>query len=166
MTRKFGMCAAAAFACIAAMSPSVGRAQAAAPGGSPPPEVVAVQKVVEGFIEALNAADIERFSAFFTPDATVFFPLAPMFLRLEDKEQVTKVFNVFFDSIRKRNTGPQYMRLVPQDLRVQIYKDTAIATFHFKGPDLISRRTLVLEREGGKWLVVHMHASGIEVPRE
>lgn len=166
MRRKFGMRAAAAVTCIAVMSLSAARAQPAAPAGSPQPEVAEVQKVMGGFMEALNAADIERFSPFFAPDATVFFPLAPIFLRLEDKEQITKVFTAFFETIRKRHTGPQYMKLVPEDLRVQIYKDTAIATFHFKGSDLVSRRTLVLERKAGKWLIVHLHASGIEVPKE
>jgi len=166
MKRKLGMRTPAVITCIAVLSVGAARAQTAAPARSPQPEVAEVQKVIGGFMEALNAADIERFSPFFAPDATVFFPLAPIFLRLEDKEQITKVFNVFFESIRKRNTGPQYMNLVPQDLRVQIYKDTAIATFHFKGPDLVSRRTLVLEREAGRWLIVHMHASGIEVPKE
>jgi uncharacterized protein (TIGR02246 family) len=160
------MCAAAAFTCIAVMSMSAARAQTAEPVGSPQSEVAAVQTVIEGLMEALNAADVERFSRFFAPDATMFFPLAPLFLRLENKDQITKVFTVFFESVRRGKTGPQYMNLVPQDLRIQIWGSTAVVTFHFRGPDLVSRRTLVLRRDAGKWLIVHMHASGIEVSRE
>ena len=158
MKRQLGMCAAAAFTCIGLMNMSAARAQTAAPVGSPQPEVAAVQKVIEGFID--------RLSPFFASDATMFFPLAPLSLRLENKEQITKVFTVFFESVRKGKTGPQYMNLAPQDLRIQLYGNTAVVTFHFKGPDLISRRTLVLERTAGKWLIVHMHASGLPVPKE
>ena len=152
--------------CVGLMNASAARAQAAAPVASPQPEVAEVQKVIEGFMDALDAADIGKFSAFFAPGATVFFPLAPVSLRLENKEQIVKVFTVFFESVRKRNTGPQYMNLIPQDLRIQVWGHTAVATFHFRGPDLISRRTLVLDREGGKWLIVHMHASNIAVSNE
>lgn len=166
MKRRFAMCTAAAFTCVGLMSMSTARAQTAAPVASPQPEVAEVQKVIEGFMDALDTADIGKFSGFFAPDATVFFPLAPVSLRLENKEQIVKVFTVFFESIRKRNVGPQYMNLTPQDLLIQVWGHTAVATFHFRGPDLISRRTLVLDREAGRWLIVHMHASGIEVPRE
>lgn len=139
---------------------------APASAGTPSPEVLAVVKVIDGFMAALNAADVERLSPYFAPDATMFFPLAPLSLRLENKEQIVKVFTVFFQSIRKGKSGPNYMTLAPEDLRIQVLGDAALATFHFKGPDLISRRTIVLAREGGKWLVVHMHASGIVVPKE
>ncbi len=130
------------------------------------PKEQAVLNVIEGFMAALNAADIDKLSPYFAPDATMFFPLAPLSHRLENKDQIVKVFTVFFQSIRKGKSGPDYMSLVPEDLRIQVYGDAALATFHFKGPDLISRRTLVLARQGGKWLVVHMHASGIVVAKE
>jgi hypothetical protein len=117
-------------------------------------------------MEALDTADIARFSTLFAPDATAFFPLAPLYTRLENKDQITKVFTVFFESVRKGKTGPRYMNLVPTGLKVQLYGGTAVVTFHFEGPDLVARRTLVLRREGGKWLIVHMHASGLGVPKE
>ncbi len=144
-------------------------AAAARPAAAAEPakaEAASIQAVVDAFMEALDTANIEKFSALFAPDATAFFPLAPLYTRLENKDQITKVFTVFFDSVRKGKTGPRYMNLVPQGQKVQLYGGTAVVTFHFEGPDLIARRTLVLQREGGKWLIVHMHASGLAVPKE
>lgn len=133
---------------------------------TPPPEVVAIGKVVDGFIEALNAADIGKFAPFFAPDATAFFPLAPFAERLENKDQITKVFAAFFESVRRGKTGPPFMSLVPQDVRLQLYGSTAVVTFHFKGPELVSRRTLVLKNDKGTWLIVHLHASNVAVQKE
>lgn len=132
----------------------------------PSPEAAAISKLVDEFVDALNTADLVRYVALFAPDATAFFPLAPLYLRLEDKDQVIKVFTVFFQSLRNGKTGPPYMNLVPEDLKVQRYGNTAVVTFHFKGKDQVSRRTLVLRHEGGKWLIVHMHASGLTLPQQ
>ncbi len=144
-------------------------AAAAAPSAASEPskaDEASIQAVVDTFMEALDTAGIEKFSALFAPDATAFFPLAPLYTRLENKDQITKVFTVFFAGVRKGKTGPRYMNLVPEGQKVQLYGDTAVVTFHFEGPDLIARRTLVLRREGGNWLIVHMHASGLEVSKE
>ena len=142
-------------------SPSVGAAVAVAPGGA-----AAVAEVIGGFIEALNAADVQRLSPFFADDATMFFPLAPFYLRLENKEQIVKVFTAFFASVRKGKPSPTYMSLAAQDLRIQMFGNVAIVTFHFKGPDNVARRTVVLAHEGGRWLIVHLHASGLNVREE
>ncbi len=146
--------------------PSAGLAQAPpAPAPTASPDFAAVAKVADALIEALDAADLERFTSLFAPDATMFFPLAPLTDRLENKEQITKVFGAFFESVRRGKSGPPYMTLVPQDARIQLYGSAAIVSFHFQGPDLVSRRTLVLRKDGGKWLIVHMHASGIPVQK-
>jgi len=166
MDRRVGMGVAVTLTCIAVLATGTAGAQTPPPAATPHPEAAAVEKVVEGVMDALNAADIEKFAQYFSPDATMFFPLAPLYVRLEDKEQITKVFTVFFETVRKGKAGPTYMSLAAQDLRIQVYGSAAVATFHFKGTDQISRRTLVLVRKGGKWLIVHMHASGLTVPKE
>jgi uncharacterized protein (TIGR02246 family) len=164
MRRRNVTVAVLAVLCVAVSAAA--RAQTASGAGpTPPPDAVAVAKTVDGFIEALDAADIEKFAELFAPDATAFFPLAPFTDRLENRAQITKVFAAFFESIRKGKSGPQYMNLVPQDARIQLYGDTAIVTFHFKGAELVSRRTLVLRRDGARWLIVHLHASGIAVEK-
>ncbi|MDD5564437.1 MAG: nuclear transport factor 2 family protein [Thermoanaerobaculaceae bacterium] len=161
--RRTGAAALALLVMALAIVATAGPAAAAEPSKA---EAAPIQAVVDAFMEALDTANIEKFSALFAPDATAFFPLAPLYTRLENKDQITKVFTVFFESVRKGKTGPRYMNLVPQGQKIQLYGDTAVVTFHFEGPDLIARRTLVLRRVGGKWLIVHMHASGLAVPKE
>ena len=160
--RRAGAATLAILAALA-IAAATGPAAAAEPSKA---DAASIQAAVDAFMDALDTADIERFSALFAPDATAFFPLAPLYTRLENKDQITKVFTVFFASVRKGKTGPRFMNLVPQGQKVQLYGDTAVVTFHFEGPDLIARRTLVLRREGGNWLIVHMHASGLEVSKE
>ena len=137
---------------VVAETPAVARA----------PEAEAIGKVLDEFIEALNTADLQRYVALFTPDATAFFPLSEVPLRLENKEQITAVFGTFFEGVRRGNPGPRYMNLAPADLKLQRYGDAAIVTFHLKGGTMISRRTLVLVKREGKWMIVHLHASSLE----
>jgi len=138
-----------------------GESAAATLPAAPPAEQAAAAKAVDAFVDTLNTADIDSFAALLAPDATVFFPLEPVVGLLDGKPEILKVFTIFFDSVRKDGGGPRYMDLKPEGLKIQLYGATAVATFHFSGKTMFSRRTLVLHREGGRWLIVHMHASGL-----
>jgi len=135
-----------------------GAAVAVPPQGAPV-EDEAIQKVVEGFVASLNAADVNQFISFFAPDATLFFPLASLPLRLEDREQIATAFGAFFEAVRRRHPEPPYMNIIPVGTRVQLLGSAAVVTFHLKGEGAVSRRTLVLEKRSGRWLIVHLHAS-------
>jgi uncharacterized protein (TIGR02246 family) len=143
---------------LAVVQPAAG-----APPGPPPADAAAVQRVLDRFIEALNTADVKALAELFPPEATVFFPLAAMPLRLENKEQITAVFTAFFDGVRARETGPRYMKLAPEDTRVQLLGDVAVVSFHLKGEQMISRRTLVLHKVAGTWWILHLHASNVTI---
>jgi hypothetical protein len=39
----------------------------------------------------------------------------------------------------------------------------AIVTFILDDPDLLGRRTFVLEKTNDKWLIIHLHASGVKI---
>ena len=138
----------------------------AAPPQARPPDEAAVQKVVDGFIESLNAADVNSFISFFAPDATLFFPLSSLPLRLEDRQQIATAFGAFFDSVRRQQPGPPYMNMVPVGTKVQLFGSVAVVTFHLKGEDVVSRRTLVLQKRSGAWLIVHLHASNLRFQKE
>jgi hypothetical protein len=56
---------------------------------------------------------------------------------------------------------------VPKDLLIQMLgANAAIVTFHLEGENILRRRTFVLQKIKGKWLIVHLHASGIELPKK
>jgi hypothetical protein len=142
-----------------------GAAHAVPPQGSPA-EAVAIQKVVDGFIASLNAADVNQFIGFFAPDATLFFPLSSLPLRLEDRQQIATAFGAFFETVRRRHPEPPYMNMIPVGTRVQLLGNVAVVTFHLKGEEAVSRRTLVLEKRSGTWLIVHLHASSLTLQKQ
>ncbi|HYU24898.1 MAG TPA: hypothetical protein VEO74_06830 [Thermoanaerobaculia bacterium] len=37
-------------------------------------------------------------------------------------------------------------------------------TFEIRNPHVTSRRTVILEQRGGRWLIVHLHGSNIRSP--
>jgi ketosteroid isomerase-like protein len=148
-----------------ALAPAALAAQAAVtavpavPAGAPSADAP-VRAAVAEFVAALNAFDRDRFARTFADDATAFFPGAPFPLRrVEGRAQVIANFGRFFELLRGR--GIRQGNIIPRGLAVQLYGDTAIATFHLAGGQDIGRRTLVLRRIGGRWLIVHLHASSL-----
>jgi hypothetical protein len=161
--RRIAFSAAAICLGSVAWGAAAGPAPATAAAEPPTAGAAGVRQVVDAFVECLNTADIDAFSALLAPDATVFFPLAPINGLLDGKAEVVKVFTIFFDSVHHDGGGPRYMELKPEGLKIQLYGATAVATFHFIGKAMYSRRTLVLHRQGEKWMIVHMHGSGLPI---
>lgn len=65
---------------------------------------------------------------------------------------------VYFDT----TAAPVARIFDPERLRVQMLSpDAAVATFEVARPDTIERRTVVLQRAGGEWRLVHVHASSV-----
>ncbi len=124
----------------------------------------AVRAAVEEFLTAFDDLDWERFRRCFTSDATVFFPWDLHPRRADGTMEVEAEFKRFFDEVRARAAGPPYLNLVPLDLTIQVWQDVALVTFHLDRPPTMGRRTLVFQRQGQHWRIVHLHASGITVP--
>lgn len=65
----------------------------------------------------------------------------------------------------KKDSGrqsPPYMNLQPQDLRIQMMsQEIALVTFHLVNGNTISRRTILLKQDEGRWEIVHIHASNL-----
>lgn len=126
----------------------------------------------EAFVEALSHADLPALIDLFADDATLFSPSPSSPMRIEGKESIQRLFEPMLSRIRQSGAGPVYMSLVPRDLKAQVMDDTAIVTFHLgqvpakplDQPYSFSRRTLVLQRSAGRWLIVHLHASSIIIP--
>ncbi|MGI8836148.1 MAG: YybH family protein [Pyrinomonadaceae bacterium] len=126
---------------------------------------LAVQKAAEEFIKAFNNLEWGKFRNSFSDDVTVFFPFNQDPRRANGRAEVETSFKSGFDELRKRKPNPPYLNIQPKDVQIQMLKDTAILTFHLPGEDTFGRRTLVFQKQKGKWLIVHLHASIISKPK-
>lgn len=147
---------------ILALAPAAMAAQAATPAVPVTGQSAdaPVRAAVAEFIAALNAFDRDRIARAFADDATLFFPGAPFpAARVDGKAQAAAAFGRFFEALRAR--GLRQGNVAPRGLQIQLMGDVAIATFHLAGGQEIGRRTLVLRRIGGRWLIVHMHGSAL-----
>jgi hypothetical protein len=53
------------------------------------------------------------------------------------------------------------VRLVPQELLIQIFDDAAVVTFHIEKMGYCGDTLVLVKREGGR--IVHLHASSVQV---
>jgi ketosteroid isomerase-like protein len=128
-------------------------------------EVQSVQKAAESFINAFNNLEWENFRNSFTADATVFFP-SDIARRANGKDEVEAGFKAVFDEGRKNRNSPPYLNIKPMNVKIQIIRDVAIMTFHLERQSAVGRRTIIWQKQNGKWLIAHLHASGVELPKK
>jgi ketosteroid isomerase-like protein len=118
-----------------------------------------VRDALAKFVYAFDNLDWEAFRLAFDDNATVFYPRAfPE--RANGRAEFEKTFKVVFQQIRGGETAAPYMDIQPKDMKVQMFGDCAIATFHLDDrPGLLNRRTIVLTKTNAGWKIVHLHAS-------
>jgi ketosteroid isomerase-like protein len=122
-----------------------------------------VRAALAHFIRAFDDLDWENFRLAFDDSATVFYPRA-MPQRANGRGEFEKAFKSVFQLIRGAKTAPPYMDIQPKDLRIQLFGDVAIATFHLDDrPGFLNRRTIVLNKTEKGWKIVHLHASEVSV---
>lgn len=115
-----------------------------------------IQGVLIRFISAFTRLDLDDMMACYTDDATAFFPVAHRTTFIDGKDEIRNEFAKVIAKIHA--AGLESIRMEPEDVKIQRLGDTAIATFQIRDDDL-SRRTLVLRREQGYWMIQHLHAS-------
>ena len=122
-----------------------------------------VRETLANFVVAFDNLDWETFRHAFADDATVFYPRAfPE--RASGRSEFEKTFKVVFDQIRGNKTAPPYMDIQPKDMRIQMFGDLAIVTFHLDDrPGFLNRRTIILHKTEAGWKIVHLHASEVSV---
>ncbi len=114
-------------------------------------------QTIDAFLAALDDGDT-KIAELFTDDATVFFPMNDRPLRANGREEIVSAFTALFamPGYQKGRGMPK-----PEELRVQMLGESALVTFQTTNPNVTSRRTFVLRRDGGKWRIVHLHGSNI-----
>ena len=120
-----------------------------------------VRKTLADFIQAFDNLDWDRFRSFFADDATVFYP-REFPHRADGRPEIERYFQKVFDRIRAGQTQAPYLDIQPQELRLQIAGEIAIATFHLADrPGFLNRRTIVLQKQRSGWKIIHLHASEV-----
>ncbi len=114
-------------------------------------------QTIDAFLAALDHGDA-KIAELFTDDATVFFPMNDRPLRANGHEEIVAAFTALFamPGYQKGRGMPK-----PEELRVQMLGEAALVTFQTTNPNVTSRRTFVLRRDGGRWRIVHLHGSNI-----
>jgi uncharacterized protein (TIGR02246 family) len=115
---------------------------------------------VQTVVSANETADLERPVGTFDEAATVFFP-SDHPQRASGTAEIREVFAALF----KQRTGPT--TITPRDVSIQLFGDVAIVSAHLRAlpaspireSTVFPRRTFVLRRVDGRWLIVHLHAS-------
>ena len=120
-----------------------------------------VRDALTKFVYAFDNLDWESFRLAFDDDATVFYPRAfPE--RANGRAEFEKTFKMFFHQIRSGKTTAPYMDIQPKDMNIQVFGDTAVATFHLDDrAGFLNRRTFVLNKTKAGWKIVHLHASEV-----
>ncbi len=114
------------------------------------------QSLLAAFLRAFSRLDLEAMLDCLAHDATAFLPAEHQRTRLQGKGSIGDAFALVL--ARVRAAGAASMPLDAEDLLIQEWDGTAVATFQLKG-DHLSRRTVVLRREAAQWRIVHVHAS-------
>ena len=129
----------------------------------PTREQEGVREVLAKFVVAFDNLNWETFRWSFSDNATVFYPRAfPE--RADGRAEFEKTFKVVFDQIRGKKAKPPYMNIQPKDLKIQMFGNIAIATFHLDDKvGFLNRRTIVLNKTENGWKIVHLHASEVAV---
>jgi hypothetical protein len=67
--------------------------------------------------------------------------------------------------VKEKKPQAPYLDIDPKKMQVILIQDVAIATFELDDTDSLGRRTIVLKKVEGKFLIIHLHASKIDNPR-
>lgn len=114
------------------------------------------ESAVREFLAAFSRLDLDAMRDCFDPDATAFVPVEYRRERLDGTGAIGDAFAAVLAEVRA--SGATSLSIVPEDLRVHEWGDTAVATFH-RRIEHLSRRTVVLRCRDDRWRIVHLHAS-------
>jgi len=101
-------------------------------------------------------------TAYFSDDATAFFPPSARFAyRANNKAEVLDMLWKVFDNAQKRDPAVPHIDIQPAEIKIQLTGMVAVTSFLLQDPGVLGRRTIIWQKIKGKWLIIHMHASGV-----
>ena len=127
---------------------------------------IAVMKSVTNFVTAFNNFNWTAFRESFTDNATIFYPFWNQAKRVKGRQEIdTAWLTIFPEFIDSTNT--RKLQISPKDINIQLYRQTAIVTFHLgDGVNSLSRRTLIMVKKKRSWKIAHLHASSVSKDKD
>ena len=127
---------------------------------------IAVTTQLSKFVRAFENLDFDQFQSFFADNVTVFFPPSAMVsARVDGKGKTMAVFKAFLKHVKEKKLSPPYLDIKPQKLNIDLYGDIAVVTFELNDPGALSRRTIIMKKINGQYLIIHLHASKADIPQ-
>lgn len=122
-----------------------------------------VETALADFVRVFNDLDWDGFAACFAEDATVIAPFPDQPRMAVGKAAFERAWRPVFERGRASRPGPPYLNIDPKDTEVQLLGSNAcLVSFHLEGlmgSPRLHRRSIVFEKRGERWLIVHLHAS-------
>jgi ketosteroid isomerase-like protein len=122
-----------------------------------------VEAALAHFVQVFNALDWDRFEACFAEDATVYAPFPDDPSIAIGRAEFARRWRPRFEARFGGRPGPPYLNIDPKGTRLQFLgADACLVSFRLEdlmGSPRLHRRSLVFEKRGGRWLIVHLHAS-------
>lgn len=123
---------------------------------------IAVINSTTNFVTSFNNFDWPTFRRSFTDDATIFYPFWNQAKRLRGRQDIEVAWLAIFPEFADPQNARK-LQISPRDIHIQLYRKTAIVTFHLgDGVSTLSRRTLVLVKDKRDWKIAHLHASSVK----
>jgi hypothetical protein len=124
-----------------------------------------VRAALDSFIVDFNALDSARFESRWAEEASATLPFPDTPERLDGRDAVLARFRAYFAQVRRERSGPPFLRMVLEDVRIDLLADdVAVVTYAFPAGGRPQRRTLVMVRAHGHWRIAHMHGSAAVAP--
>lgn len=132
-----------------------------------PTDTLAARQTVLKFIQAIDQLDPQGLAEVYAKNAEVFYPFTFTTQRLSGREKILKEQKKGFAWARQHLAGKAdssdfTLGLTPAQMKTTLLSSgSALVTWHSPRATHLGRRTAVLRHIGGRWWIVHHHASNM-----
>ncbi len=132
-------------------------------------ETTKIKETIDTFIDGINSLDLETIKTVYSEEATVFYPFSFTPELLKGREEILAKQSKGFELMHQiyANQGkpaPKTLGLSPTDFHIELLsKNIALVNWHSPRPKHLGRRTAILKKVKGQWLIISHHASNMDI---
>ena len=134
----------------------------AGPRDASVPSAEEIERVVTGFLAAVDAGDRALLGESFDREATMYFPFADTPGLVSGRAAILDRFDRLFAAWRRRGITTPYVGFAPTQLQTHgAGPGHALATFTVGIEGAPGRRSVLFRRSAAGWKILHLHASNL-----